>query len=73
MLVRICVHDLTLYSRDHKGVGVAHEIISLKKQPKLPLMMMRQYWLGKAKSKQAFRSTLKYFQKVATEFKKKII
>ena len=29
-----------LYSRDHKGVGMAHEIISPKKQPQFSLMMM---------------------------------
>ena len=46
---------IVLYSRDHKGVGMALEIISPKKQPQLPLTTMRQYWLGKTKPKQAFR------------------
>ena len=32
-------------------------------------MMMVQYWLGKTKPKQAFRSTQKCFQKLAMEFK----
>ena len=27
---------IILYSRDHKGVGVAHEIISPKNQPQFP-------------------------------------
>ena len=45
---------VVVYSRDHKGVGVAHEIKSPKKQPQF---MMREYWLGKTKPKQAFRLT----------------
>ena len=48
---------IVLYSRDHKGVGVVHEIASPKNQPQFSLMMMRQYWLGKTKPKQAIRST----------------
>ena len=39
---------IVVYSRDHKGVGMAHEIISPKNQPQF------QYWLGKTKPKQAF-------------------
>ena len=31
-------------------------------------MTMRQYWLGKTKPKQAFRSTRNAFSKAATEF-----
>ena len=37
---------LVVYSRDHEGVGMAHEIPSPKKQPQFSQTMMRQYWLG---------------------------
>ena len=47
---------------------MAHKIISPKKQPQLPLMTIRQYWLGETKPKQAFKIDLKCFQQVATEF-----
>ena len=57
-----------LYSRDHKGVGMAHEIIPPKKQPQFPLTMMRQYWLGKTKPKQAFRLTRNAFSKLLQDF-----
>ena len=53
----------------HKGVGVAHEIISPKKQPQFPLTTMRQYWLGKIKPKQAFRLTQNAFNKLLRNFK----
>ena len=53
----ISYSTILLYSRDHKGVGVAHKIISPKNQPQISLMTMRQYWLGKTKPKQAFWST----------------
>ena len=42
---------IVVYSRDHKGVGMAHEIKSPKKQPQSSLTMMRQYWLGETKPK----------------------
>ena len=42
---------MLLYSRNHKGVGVTHEIISPIKQPQFPLTTMRQYRLGKTKPK----------------------
>ena len=58
---------IVLYSRDHKRVGVVHEITSPKKQPQFSLTTMRQYWLGKTNPKQAFRST-RNLQQVATEF-----
>ena len=47
-----------------KGVGMAHEIISPKKQPQFPLTMMRQHWLGKTKPKQAFKLTRNAFKKL---------
>ena len=57
---------IVLYSRDHKGVGVAHENTSPKNQRQFPLMTMRQYWLGKAK--QTFRSTQNAFNKLLQIF-----
>ena len=48
---------------------MAHEIISPKKQPQFSLTMMRQYWLGKTKPKQAFRSTRNAFNKLLRNFK----
>ena len=62
-------HHIILYSRDHKGVGVAHKITSPENQPQFSLMMTRQYWLGKTKPKQAFKSTQNAFNRI----KKKII
>ena len=54
---------IVLHSRDHKGVGVAHEMTSPKNQPQyFQMMMMRQYWLGKTQPKQAFRSTQSAFK-----------
>ena len=50
------VGTIVLYSRDHKGVGVVHEVTSPKNQPQFSLTTMRQYWLGKTKRKQAFSS-----------------
>ena len=52
----------TIHRRDHKGVGVAHEITSPKSQPQFSQVTMRQYWLGKPK--QAFRSTRNAFNKL---------
>ena len=48
---------MVMYSRYRKGVGVAHEKISPKNQPHFSQTIMSQYWLGKAKPKQAFRSS----------------
>ena len=45
---------IVLYSRDHKGVGMAHKKHHPKSQPQLSLTTMKQYWLGKTKPKQAF-------------------
>ena len=52
---------MVLYS---KGLGMAHEKISPKNQRHFSLMTMRQYWLGKTKPKQAFRSTRNAFNKL---------
>ena len=59
---------IVVYSRDHKGVGVAHKIKLPKKQPQFSLTTMRQYWLGKTKPKQAFRSTRNTFNKLLWNF-----
>ena len=37
---------IVLYSRDHKGLGMAHEKTSPKKHPYFSLTTMKQYWLG---------------------------
>ena len=58
---------VVLYSKDHKGLGVAHEKTSPKNQLHVSLTTMRQYWLGKTKPKQAFRLTRNVVQ-VAMEF-----
>ena len=48
---------------------MAHKITSPKNQPQFPLMTMRQYWLGKTKPKQAFRSTRNAFNKLLRNLK----
>ena len=55
---------IVLYSRDHKGLGMAHEKASPENQPQFSLTMTRQYWLGKTKPKQAFRLTRNAFNKL---------
>ena len=60
---------IVVYSRDHKRVGVAHKIKSPKKLPQFSLMTMRQYWLGKTKLKQAFRSTRNTSNKLLRKLK----
>ena len=60
---------IVVYSKDHKGVGVAHEIVSPKKQPQFPLTTIRKYWLSETKPKQAFRSTQNAFNKLLRNFK----
>ena len=49
---------------------MAHEITSPKNQPQFSLTMMRQYWLGKTKPGQAFRSTQNAFNKLLWKYKK---
>ena len=61
---------IVVYSRDHKGVGMAHEIISPQKKLRFLLTTIRQYWLGETKPKQAFRSTQNAFNKLLRNFKK---
>ena len=51
---------------------MAHEITSPQNQPQFSLTMMRQYWLGKTKPKQAFKSTQNAFNKLQQNFKKYI-
>ena len=59
---------IVLYSRDHKGVGMAHEITSSKNQPYFSLTM-RQHCLGKIKPNRAFRLTWNAFNKLLRNFK----
>ena len=60
---------IVVYSREHKGIGVVHEITSPRNQLQVSLTTMRQYWLGKTKPKQAFRSTRNAFKKLLLNFK----
>jgi len=55
-----------VHSKDDEVVGVAHEVKSAENQPQFSqtTMMMEHYWLGKTKSKQAFRSTWNAFKKL---------
>ena len=59
-----------VHSRDDKEVGVAHEVKSPKNQPQFSQITMGQYWLGKTKPKQAFRSTRNVFKKLPRNLKK---
>ena len=61
---------IVLYSRDHKGVGVAHEITSPKSQPKISQTMMRQCWLSKTKPKKGFSLIRNAFSKLPWNLKK---
>ena len=71
-MIIISYTTIVVYSRDNKGVGMAHEIISpKKKQPQFPLMMIRQYWLGETKPKEAFRPTRNAFNKLLWNFNNK--
>ena len=46
----------------NQEVGVAHEVKSPKSQPQFSQATIGQYWLGKTKLKQAFRSTQNAFK-----------
>ena len=54
---------------------MTHKIILPKEQSQFLLTTMRQYWLGKTKPKQAFRSRLTQnaFNKLLWNFEKKIL
>ena len=46
-----------VHNRDHGGVGITcGPQNNTKNQPQFPQMTIGQYWLGKSKPKQAFRS-----------------
>ena len=49
-------------------VSMAYKVKSLENQLQFSQTTMGQYWLGKTKAKEAFRSTRNAFLKVATEF-----
>jgi len=53
-----------VHSRDDQELGVAHKVKSPENQPQFSQMTVGQYWLGKTKPKQAFRSTLNAFRKL---------
>jgi len=58
-------------SRDHKGVGVAHEIKPTKNQPQFSQMTMGAVLVRcKTKPKKAFRSTQNSSKKLLWNFKK---
>jgi len=59
---------IVVHSRDDEEVGVAHEVKSPKNQPRFSQTTMGQYWLGKTKTKQAFRSNWNAFKKSPAEF-----
>jgi len=46
-----------VHSRDDQEVGMAHEVKLPKNQSQFFQTVMEQYWLGKTKPKQVFRST----------------
>jgi len=64
---------IVVHSRDYQEVGVAHKVKSPKNQPQFSQTTIRQYWLGKTKPKQAFRSTRNAFKKLLRNFKKIIL
>jgi len=57
------------HNSDNQEVGVAHKVKSPENQPQFSQIMMRQYWLGKTKLKQAFRLTQNAFKKLPRNFK----
>jgi len=61
-----------VHNRDDEEVGVAHEVESPKYQPQFSQTTMGQYWLGKTKRKEAFRSTWNGFKKLPRNLKKNI-
>jgi len=66
MFYHLFIRHFYRYSRDHQGLGVAHEKISPKTQPQFSHMTMWQYWLGKTKPK---KSTQNAFNKLQQNFK----
>jgi len=53
----------------HEEVGMAHKITSSKNQPQFSQTTIGQYWLGKTKPKQAFKSIQNAFEKLLKNFK----
>ena len=49
---------------------MVNEKTSPENQSHFSLMTMRQYWFGKTKPKQAFKSTRKVFNRLLLAFKK---
>jgi len=61
---------IVVHSRDDQEVDVAHKVKSPENQPQFSQPTIGQYWLGKTKPKQAFRSTQNAFKKLPRNFKK---
>ena len=49
---------VVLYSRDHAELGFSNQKYHPKNQPQFPFMTTWLYWLGTAKPKNVFRSTI---------------
>jgi len=63
---------IVVHNRDDQEVGMAHKVKSPENQPQFSQMTMGQYWLGKTKPKQAFRSTQNAFKKLLRNLKKNL-
>jgi len=61
------------YSRDNEEVGMAHKVELPENQPQFSQTTMGQYWFGKTKPKQAFRSTQNSFKKFPWNFFKNLL
>ena len=64
---------VVVYSRGRKAIGVAHEAEPPKNQPQFFQMTYKQYWLGKTKHNQAFRSARNAFNKLVRNFFKNLL
>ena len=58
-----------VHSRDDEEVGMGHKVKSPENHPQISQMAMGQYWLGKTKPKNAFRSTRNAFKKLSWNLK----
>ena len=61
--------NITMHSRDDKGIDIAHKIISPINQPQFYQMMTGQYWLDAFRSTQMFcYGVLKIFEFLLTDW-----
>jgi len=65
-------YTIVVHSRDDEEVGVAHKVQSPNNQPQFSQTTMGQYWLGKTKPEEAFRSTRNAFNKLPQNFFKNL-